>query len=261
MTQNEYNLKGIVFDKDGTLFDYAHVWAEVLSEAITTAFTEMGKNRGKNKRAQKAMLRLMGIDDEGKTLAKGLVFTHKKRVIIKRYLLYCMRYHIPALKTIRVYHQNIKNSELLVSERLKEIDFSMQQQLFKKLKESGYHIGIITSDTESSTNVFLSLMGLDHMVDFLSTRDSNYNKKPHPQAFEAFCSRFSLSSDEVAMVGDTETDMRMAKKAKAGYTIAVLSGSNDKKLLGRFADVIYKDVSSLTSDMRLFPKTKGSSKA
>jgi len=256
MTQNEYNLKGIVFDKDGTLFDYAQVWAEVLSEAITTAFAEMGKNKGKNKRAQLAMLRLMGIDDEGNTLAKGLVFTHKKRVIIKRYLLYCMRYRINALKTFRVYHQNIKNSEMLVSERLKTLDFSMQQQLFTKLKENGYRIGIITSDTESSSKVFLSLMGLDHMVDFLSTRDSKYHKKPHPQAFEAFCSSFSLDSGEVAMVGDTETDMRMAKKAKAGYTIAVLSGSNDKKLLRRLADVVYKDVSYLSDDARLFPSAE-----
>ena len=256
MTQNEYNLKGIVFDKDGTLFDYAQVWAEVLSEAITTAFSEMGKNKGKNKRAQLAMLRLMGIDDDGNTLAKGLVFTHKKRVIIKRYLIYCIRYRINALKTFRVYHQNIKNSEMLVSERLKTLDFSMQQQLFTKLKENGYHIGIITSDTESSSKVFLSLMGLDHMVDFLSTRDSKYHKKPHPQAFEAFCSRYSLNSGEVAMIGDTETDMRMAKKAKAGYTIAVLSGSNDRKLLRRYADVVYKDVSYLSDDRKLFPSAK-----
>ena len=256
MTQNEYNLKGIVFDKDGTLFDYSQVWAEVLSEAITTAFAEMGKNMGKHKRAQQAMLKLMGIDNEGNTLANGLVFTHKKRVIIKRYLFYCIRYRIPVFKTFRVYHQNIKNSELLVGERLKELDFSMQQELFKKLKERGYRIGIITSDTESSSKTFLSLMGLDHMVDFLSTRDSKYHKKPHPQAFEAFCSRFSLSSSEVAMVGDTETDMKMAQKAKAGYTVAVLTGSNDKKLLRRLADIVYKDISYLLQDTQLFPHTQ-----
>ena len=253
MTQNEYNLKGIVFDKDGTLFDYAHVWAEVLSEAITTAFAEMGKDKRKHQRAQQAMLRLMGIDDEGNTLAKGLVFTHKKRVIIKRYLLYCLRYRIKPIKAFRVYHQNIKNSEALVGERLKDLDFSMQQRLFEKLKENGYRIAIITSDTDSSSKTFLSQMGLDHMVDFLSTRDSKYHKKPHPQAFEAFCSRFSLDSEQVAMVGDTETDMRMAKKAKAGYTIAVLSGSNDKRVLKRYADVIYSDISSLSEDTRLFP--------
>lgn len=253
MTHNEYNLKGIVFDKDGTLFDYAQVWAEVLSDAIATAFAGMGKSQEKSQGAQRAMLKLMGIDDEGNTLANGLVFTHKKRIIIKRFLLYCIRYRMNALKTYRVYHQNIKNSEMLVGERLKELDFSMQQQLFEKLKRNGYRIGIITSDTESSSHIFLTQMGLDHMVDFLSTRDSKYHKKPHPQAFEAFCKRFSLSPSEVAMVGDTETDMRMAKKAKAGYTIAVLTGSNDKRMLKRYADVIYEDISSLSDDRRLFP--------
>ncbi|MDT4762399.1 HAD family hydrolase [Sphaerochaeta sp. PS] len=252
MSQKADKLKGIIFDKDGTLFDYAQVWAEVLSEAVNTAFAEMGKKE--HKPAQKAMLRLMGIDDDGKTLAKGLVFTHKKRVIIKRYLLYCIRYRINAIKTFRVYQQNIKNSELLVSERLKTLDFSLQQALFTKLKENGYRIGVITSDTTSSSKVFLKLMGLDGMIDFLSARDSQYSKKPHPQSFEAFCDNFGLLSEEVAMVGDTETDMFLAKKAKAGYTIALLSGSNNRKLLRRLADVVYKDISFLSNDSRLFPQ-------
>lgn len=253
MTQKAQNLKGIVFDKDGTLFDYAHVWAEVLSETVATAFAEMGKGTAEHKRAQQAMLTLMGIDNEGNSLAKGLVFTHKRHLILKRYLLYCIRYRINAVKAFRLYQQNIKHSEDLVSKHLQNLDFTVQQNLFSKLKERGYYIGIITSDTETSSKNFLSIMGLEGMVDFLSTRDSSYHRKPHPQAFKAFCSRFNLDSHEVAIVGDTETDMKMAKKGKAGYTIAVLSGSNDEKLLKRMASVIYKDISYLEHDPRLFP--------
>ncbi len=55
------------------------------------------------------------------------------------------------------------------------------------------------------------------------------------------------------MGGDTITDMLFAKRAKAGYTIALLSGSNDKKSLRRLSDVVYPDISALLTDKRLFP--------
>ena len=34
MAQMNEKLKGIIFDKDGTLFDYAQVWEDVLKEGI-----------------------------------------------------------------------------------------------------------------------------------------------------------------------------------------------------------------------------------
>ena len=250
MSQNNHSLRGIIFDKDGTLFNYAQVWAEVLGEAINQAFEAMGKSE--QTPAKIAMLKLMGIDTEGNCIPKGLVFTHKKHLIVKRFLLYCLRYKIKPFKAFKVYLENVKNSEILIEEKLKTLDFSVQQELFCCLKSKGYHIGVITSDTTSSTRIFLNLMGIGEMVDFLSARDSQYKKKPHPQAFEAFCSRFSLAPEQVALVGDTQTDMKLAHNAKAGYTIALLSGSNDAKNLNRLSDVVYDDISSLIHDTKLF---------
>jgi len=55
------------------------------------------------------------------------------------------------------------------------------------------------------------------------------------------------------MVGDTITDMLFAKRSKAGYTIALLTGSNDRKRLRPISDVIYADISALLQDKRIFP--------
>jgi phosphoglycolate phosphatase len=251
MTQNNHSLKGIIFDKDGTLFDYAQVWGEVLAQSITEAFTVLGKPD--HEEAKKAMLRMLGIDHEGKTIPKGLVFTHRKDRILCRFMLFCARYRINALKAFKTYEENVRNSELLIKEKLMSMDFSVQQELFSLLKECNYSIGIITSDTISSTHLFLRQMGLDDMVDFISARDSDYKRKPNPEAFDFFCSKFNLQSNEVAVVGDTGTDMKFAKNSKAGYRIALLSGSNNKKLLQKTSDVLYGDISSLLRDKKLFP--------
>ena len=244
-------LKGIIFDKDGTLFDYAQVWEDVLKEGIDSAFISMGK--ASHQKAKKAMLHLMGIDENGDCHPKGLVFTHRPLQIFYRFLLYCIRYRVNALKAIKAYHQSVQNSEVLLSKKLKKMDFSLQQTLFSNLKQSGYSIGIITNDNTSSMSLFLSLMGLSDYIDFVSSRNSEYKKKPHPQALLEFCKQESISPAQVAMVGDTITDMLFAKRSKAGYAIALLSGSNDKKSLRALSDVVYPDISSLLTDKRLFP--------
>ncbi len=250
MAQTAEKLKGIIFDKDGTLFDYAQVWEDVLKEGIDNTFTSMG--RKEHHKAKRAMLELMGIDREGKCLPKGLVFTHRPARILRRFLLYCLRYRVNAIKAIRGYHQSVKNSEALLTEKLRTMDFTIQQTLFRELKKAGYAIGIITNDNDSSTSLFLSLMGLEKMVDFVSSRDSHYHRKPHPQAFQAFCKQAGIESHEVAMVGDTITDMVFAKRSKAGYTVALLSGSNDRKRLKAISDVVYTDISALLYDKRIF---------
>jgi phosphoglycolate phosphatase len=251
MAQKVEKLKGIIFDKDGTLFDYAQVWETILKEGIALTFNSMGKQHQQT--AKQAMLSLMGIDEDGQCIPRGLVFTHRRVQILRRFLLYCIRYRVNAIKAIKGYNRSVKHSEVLLNEKLKQMDFSVQQRLFRRLKEEGYHIGVITSDNASSTNLFLSLMGLEKMVDFIASRDSNYRRKPHSEAFNAFCTQAGINPSQVAMVGDTLTDMLFAKRAQSGYRIAVLTGSNDRRRLERLSDVVYEDISFLDTDKRLFP--------
>lgn len=233
------------------MFDYAQVWETILKEGIELTFNSMRKQHKQS--ASQAMLSLMGIDEDGQCIPRGLMFTHRRAQIFRRFLLYCIRYRVNPIQAFKGYQRSIKHSEVLLNEKLKQMDFSIQQSLFKRLKEEGYHIGVITSDNASSTNLFLSLMGLEKMVDFIASRDSNYRRKPHSEAFDAFCKQTGIEPSQVAMVGDTFTDMLFAKRAHAGYRVALLSGSNDRRRLERLSDVVYEDISSLHTDTRLFP--------
>lgn len=95
--------------------------------------------------------------------------------------------------------------------------------LFSQLRNHGLKIGIATADDLESTKFFLELTGVLAYIDFIGTSDY-YEKKPSPNMLRAFCEVGNMSAEEVAIVGDTMTDIRFARNGAAGLAIGVLSG-------------------------------------
>ena len=95
-------------------------------------------------------------------------------------------------------------------------------------------------------------MEITEYISFRRTKDSPTHKKPNPEAIREFCSEFNLESSEVAVVGDTIVDMEFAKEGKAGYAVAVLTGSGDIEGLGEKADAVYPELKDILSDPVLF---------
>ena len=55
-------IKGIIFDKDGTLYDYVQVWAPVIKNVIRTVFISL--NIKDSKEAREHLYQIIGIDNE-----------------------------------------------------------------------------------------------------------------------------------------------------------------------------------------------------
>lgn len=245
----ELDLKAIVFDKDGTLFNYSSVWNEVINNSIDKAFSDYNvRNREKRKTN---LIKLLGLDENGKTIASGVIFSHGKFNITKKGLRYCITNHILPSTLIKYTKLIQKYNNILVEEKIKKMDFSKQKELFKKLKDLGYKIAIVTVDNRISANLFIKYMGIDKYVDYISTKDDNFKNKPNPDSFNHFCKMFNLDPSEVAMVGDTKTDMKYATNSNAGYKIALLWGSNDKENLIKCADVVYPNLYYLLKDKHI----------
>lgn len=51
--------------------------------------------------------------------------------------------------------------------------------------------------------------------------------------------------DEIAVVGDTDHDMAMARRAHVGLAVGVLTGTGTRASLGVRADVVIDDVGGL----------------
>lgn len=249
---NQINLKAIVFDKDGTLFDYSSVWHEVIKSSIDKAFSE-SETRNKEKK-KKDLIRLLGLDENGKTIATGAIFSHGKYNITKKGLYYCITNLMFPSTLIKYTKKIVEYNNILVEQKIKTMDFSKQRELLSKLKSLDYKIAVVTVDNRVSANIFLKGMGIEKYVDFISTKDDEIANKPKPESFFQFCKMFNLEPSQVAMVGDTVTDMKYAINSKAGYKIGLLWGANDLLNLTKYADVVYPNIYNLLEDPIIMKK-------
>jgi phosphoglycolate phosphatase len=248
--ENERPLKAILFDKDGTIFDYSRVWFNVLKTSVDIVFEQYGL--GNKQHTKDLIIRLMGLDEQGHTLSDGVIFSHNKLNIVKNGLRFAIHAHLSPIKVIQLSNAIVKQNDKHISQHLLKLDFSKQQQLFKALKDRGYIVGIVTVDRKASLDIFLKDMGLEQYIDFTTTRDDHLPNKPNTKSFEHFCEKFNLSPTEVAFVGDTITDMKYATKAKAGLKIGVGWGGYSIKELQPVADVTYETLFEIWNNKTIF---------
>ena len=246
-------MKGIIIDKDGTLFNYAYVWGGVVSKAIRDGFTELGLEGEKLDRLTMRFEELFGIDERGNNHKDGILFRPDLALItITKMVLSSLSAGLNPFKVKDKVFSKIMDMGAMIEKEIDNKEFPGIRELFKKLKDNGYAIGIVTNDCIATTKLFLKKMGAEEYVDFIRGEDSGTKKKPNPEAFHEFMKEFSLYAGDIAVVGDSMADMLFAKRGKAGYKIAVLTGSGDKKLLERMADKVYPTILDIENDSVLF---------
>ena len=247
-------IRGIILDKDGTLFDYGEVWGPVLSEAIEKGMKKLRVPDEKREQCIDDFCRTVGVDRAGRTYPDGIIFSHDKlfRATL-RILGLTFRYHLSPWMVWKIVKRILTHEDLRLSEHLAGMDFTDVCRTVKALAERGYILGIVTTDTENSTSLFLSRMGIAEYISFLRTKDSATHPKPNPEAIREFCKEYNLESSEVAVIGDTVVDMEFGVLGKVGYKVAVLTGSGDKERLTEEADVVYPSLKDIISDPILFP--------
>lgn len=246
-------IKGIIFDKDGTLFSYAVVWGPVVKDVAD--FLLKTVNTKKPKRVvRQELYELIGCDDSGNTYPRGVVFNHQKLLsAFFRVLRFTLRNKI-GIKRYAFVQKILKEPALRIEKKLRQMDFTEVKELCDKLVANGIVIGLATNDTTASTRTCLECMQIEEDVDFLRTKESNCFNKPSPQAIRQFCTMYGLEPSEVAVVGDTLLDVQFARKGKAGYVISVLTGGGDREELSKVSDVVYNSVADLINDPVLFPQ-------
>ena len=99
-------------------------------------------------------------------------------------------------------------------------------------------------DDEINVDRTLSGLNLHDDITFFCGADSGFGHKPGAGMVEAFCTHNEFSALEVAVVGDSLHDLKMAKAAGA-IAIGVLSGASSEKTLTSYADYLFTDIAEL----------------
>lgn len=108
----------------------------------------------------------------------------------------------------------------------------------------GLRLGVVTNDSEVAARAHLEAVAAAGHFDFIAGFDSGHGMKPAPEPLLAFAAAMGLAPGQVVMVGDSTHDLVAGRRA--GMTaIGVLTGMALEEELAPYADAVLPDIGHL----------------
>jgi phosphoglycolate phosphatase len=226
-------IRAVLFDKDGTLFDFNATWMPIFRE---TASEVAGGDAALALRllVESGYDPVKGRLDPGSPLAAG---TNAEIAEIWARLL---EGRGDAAVLTRRFDAHFARSI-----EIRPTPVTDLAELFGRLKAKGLKIGVATMDSHAAAKAAIDAFELVGLVDFACGYDSGHGHKPGPGMVEAFCRAVELPAAAIAVVGDTPHDMHMARAAGAGLAIGVLTGVSPREVLADHADHVLASIAEL----------------
>lgn len=224
-------IRGILFDKDGTLIDHEATWVP-----ITIAIARHAA--GGDEALANRLLEHGGFDTgtrkfrAGTPLAAG---TPPEIAVLWSELLGARTPPRLEQDIHSMFDEGSGKSELLPGVR----------DALHRLRGEASFLGIATSDSMAGIRSSLGHHDVLDLFDFLVGYDSGHGIKPGPGMVQAFCRAMRLDPSEVAIVGDNTHDLRMGIAAGVGLKIGVLTGTSSLADLAGEADLVIESVAVL----------------
>jgi len=221
-------LKGIVFDKDGTLFDFQATWAAFTRDLIAAESAD-------DPFRATALAQALGYDmARGVILPGSVVIAHTTRAVAETILPL-----IPDNDLTALLARMDRGSAAAPQAPAADLPAVMAA-----LRARGLALGLATNDSESPARVHLANAGIAAFFDFVAGFDSGWGGKPAPGQLLAFARAQALDPADCAMVGDSLHDL-MAARAAGMVAVGVLTGIAGRDELAAQADVVLDSVADL----------------
>lgn len=226
------NIKGILFDKDGTLIDFQKTWFAI---GDLMALQAAGGDRA---RADELMTEA-GYDFQAHCFKADSVFAAGTNADI------VALWYPEASSDERQTMVTGFNAFTAEQGAAQSVALPGSTDAIASLHRFGFRLGVATNDSTSGAEKTLLALGVAQMFDAAYGYDAVANPKPAPDAIRAFCDLTGLKPSEIAMVGDNRHDLEMARAGGAGLAVGVLSGTGTRETLLPLADVILNSVADL----------------
>lgn len=221
-------IAGVVFDKDGTLFDFGATW-----EAWANAFL-LRLCKGDHARATEVG-KAIDFDFETQTFSNTSIAIAGTNAELTDALHPFFRDFSKGALT------DLLNVEAASAPQQEAVPLV---PLMQDLRSRGLRLGVATNDSEHPARAHLDQAGVTEMFDFIAGYDSGFGGKPAPGQLLAFAAQMNLAPARCVMVGDSTHDLH-AGRAAGMRTVAVLTGMAKAATLAPYADVVLPDIGHL----------------
>ncbi|WP_028913620.1 HAD family hydrolase [Pseudorhodobacter ferrugineus] len=220
-------IDGVVFDKDGTLFDFRQSWGVWAARMLDQLATDPA---------------------HAATIAAAIGFFPDRRDFA------------PESPVIAGTAQDIAEVMLPHMQGFSQADLAARLNAFAQdavmapavplrpvlgaLRDRGLKLGVATNDTEAPARAHLSAHGVLDLFDFVAGCDSGHGAKPAPGMCLAFARQVGIDPARAVMVGDSTHDL-IAGRAAGMRCVAVLTGIANAEALAPHADVVLADIGAL----------------
>ena len=225
-------IRGVLFDKDGTLLDFAATWLPVLREAAAAAAAD-------HPQLILPLLEAGGSDERTGRVRSGSLLAAGSTAEI------CAAWSEILPGGGRADLLAAVDRAFVEGGARHAVPVTDLAALFRRLKDRRLSLGVATSDSEAGALASLGPFGILDEIEFLAGYDSGYGGKPGPGMVHGFCRSVGLDPRETAIVGDNPHDLEMGRRAGVGLKIGVLTGTSTRAELADEADYVFPSINDL----------------
>lgn len=221
-------VSGILFDKDGTLFDFHASWGE-------WAARQLDELACGDRALVERMARALDFDPDARRFGRGSpVIAGTPETVVET-----LAPHVPEHPREALHARLVAGAS-----EARMVPAVPLAPLLARLRRHGLRLGVATNDAEAPARAHLEAAGAREYFDFVAGFDSGHGAKPAPGVLLAFARAAGLAPGAVLMVGDSRHDM-LAGRAAGMRTAGVLTGPATRDDLAPVADVVLRDIGEL----------------
>ena len=203
-------IKGILFDKDGTLIEFEAMWHSIM----TIVFEAIQEDGNLSEETVAELKAVSGYTSNG----------FEEESIIQ---------YLPTSEIVQIWVATVANAGYdkstfsnyfhrlfdlaALSEQVAVVPLDGVRDTLSYLRDKNYYLGVATADTEKSMKHSLSRAGLMDFFHFLGSDNGIHQGKPDPHMAEDFCRRVGIDRKELLIVGDSVNDRIFAENAEASF--------------------------------------------
>lgn len=228
-------IKGLLFDKDGTILDFYRTWVPINRMMALDA-------AGGDVDLAAELLRASGHDPDTDVVAPGAVLVGADASELAVSFAGFLKERAPP-NLLEIIARNFREGGAKYATL---IDGATEE--LARLGSSGYRLGLATNDTFDGLEASLGRFGgLLEMFEFRVGCDSGHGAKPEPGMGLAFAQVVGLEPSACAIIGDSTHDLEMGRRAGFGLCVGVLTGPSRRVDLEPHADIVIDSILDLTN--------------